>query len=277
VGLIRMQLSTRREATALHTYLSERLEEKSAVRVLNETVEVELFHPLDGDAQNALTEALTDYILDRYQEKWMNEILTNVFYFTEEADREQILEIARAIFAGEKPELPNVNQLPSRRKLISEAIFDLVCEQASFSFQSLVTFRLSGYYQCLMRYLEIAIDEYKLQQEYAAFVDKLRRIVKAYRPLRNVVYAIDCQPMRLYDEHFKPIENTNAIRSFYPLLKQWGVDAEPSILLTLIGLSPLKVFVYTDRQDDGMMRTLLNVFEERVEFRPLAEAKKIDL
>jgi putative sporulation protein YtxC len=128
-----------------------------------------------------------------------------------------------------------------------------------------------------MRYLEIAIDEYKLQQEYAAFVDKLRRIVKAYRPLRNVVYAIDCQPMRLYDEHFKPIENTNAIRSFYPLLKQWGVDAEPSILLTLIGLSPLKVFVYTDRQDDGMMRTLLNVFEERVEFRPLAEAKKIDL
>ncbi|MGV3489160.1 MAG: putative sporulation protein YtxC [Tuberibacillus sp.] len=272
-----MLLHTHRDAAALHTYLTRRLKTKSAVHLHEETVEI-IPNPIEKEvSKKELIEVLTDFILETYQEKWLDQILTEEFFYAEEADREQILEIVRAIFAGEKPELPNVNQLPSRRKIVREAISDLIEEQAAFSFQSLETFRLSSYYNCLIHYLEIAIDEYKLQQEYAAFIDKLRRIVKSYRPLRNIVYAVDRKPIRLYDEHFRPIENTNSIRSFYPLLKQWGVEAEPSILLTLIGLAPLKVYVFTDRPDDGMMRTLQNVFEERVEFQTIEQAKLINL
>jgi putative sporulation protein YtxC len=275
--LIRMVLHTRRDAAALHTYLSHRLLEKVAVQLHDEVLEIRIESSERDKAKNELVEVLSDYILETYQEKWLDHILSEVFYYKEEADREQILDIVRAIFQGEKPELPNVHELPSRKQIIRDAISDLIEEPSSFSFQSLETFRLSSYYSCLIRYLELAIDEYKLQQEYAAFVDKLRRIVKSYRPMRSIIYVVDKKPFRLYDEHFKPIENVNSIRSFYPLLKQWGVEAEPSILLTLIGLAPLKVFVFTDRPDDGMMRTLQNVFEERVEFQTIEQAKRIDL
>lgn len=275
--MIRMELHTRRDAAALHTYLTRHLYQKVAVHLTDEALEVILTTEEEEKAKQELVDVLTDYILETYQEKWMDHILTEVFYYKEDADREQILEIARAIFDGEKPDLPNLQQLPSRRQVIKDAIFDLIQEPATFSFQSLETFRLSDYYHCLIRYLELAIDEYKLQQEYAAFVEKLRRIVKSYHPMRSIIYVVDRTPFLLYDEHFKPIENVNSIRSFYPLLKQWGVEAEPSILLTLIGLAPLKIYVYTDRPDDGMMRTLQNVFEERVEFLDLEHARRIDL
>lgn len=275
--MIKITLESRRDAAALHTFLTERLPKEIAVSVTDEAFTVELPSGLSGTFKEALTDALTDFIIEKHESRWMDDILCKTFYYQDEAERASILGIARAIFDGLKPELPKVDSLLPRRDFVRAVIDDLLSGPSSFSLQSLTTFRLNDYFECLTNCLEIAIDEYKLQQEYAAFIDKLRRIVKSYRPLRETIYAIDCEPFRLYDEHLRPIDNLQTIRSFYPLLRQWGIDAEPSLLLTLIGLAPLKVYVFTERPDDEMMRTLQNVFEERVQFFALEQAKKIDL
>lgn len=268
-SLISVTFESRREAVSLYTCINEKLRDDLEMRLSDELLVIGTENERMTPTYRAtLTHILSDFIVNMFEEKWLLEIIEKEFYFKEQHDQEAILDIIHAIFDGEKNDLPKVDALPSSRDIIEEAISDLVDDQSVFSFQSIKMFRLVKYRACLGRYVELAIDEYKLQQEYLAFIDKLRRIIKTYRPLHDTIHAIDEQPFKLYDEAHKPINNVQSIRSFYPFLKQWGIEAEPSILLTLIGLAPKTVMIYTDRPEHGMMKTLRNVFEERVRFIP---------
>ncbi|WP_229745635.1 sporulation protein YtxC [Pullulanibacillus pueri] len=272
-----MTLNTRHEAVSLHNYLTQRFTHSIESTLNENTLEISFAGGMTEQLKDALTDALADYMIEFYEEQWLIHILKHTFYFTDEGDQEDILNIVRAIFDGEKQELPKVDTLPSRYQMMREAIRGLFLEHSSFSFQSLETFRLNDYFECLTETVELAIDEFKLQQEYGAFVDKLRRIVKAYRPLHHTIYAVDKDSYVLYDEHYRIIDDPGAVRSFYPLLKQWGIEAEPSLLLTLIGLAPVNIYIFTDRIEDSMMYTLQKVFEERVHFFPIKEAEKLGL
>lgn len=216
-----------------------------------------------------------DFIINTFEEKWLLKIISGTFYYEEEDAQTEILNIVKSIFDGEKQDLPKLESLPSKRALIIEAISDLMDDHSTFCFDSILTFRLNNYRTCLLNYVELAIDEYKLQQDYLMFVDKMRRIVRAYRPLHKKIYVIDKKPFVLYDEKLNEITNFQSIRSFYPLLKQWGIEADPSITLTLIGLAPEQVHIYTDRPDEGMMMTIQSVFEERVSFHPLTLSQSL--
>ncbi|MFC7393690.1 putative sporulation protein YtxC [Scopulibacillus cellulosilyticus] len=275
--MISVTFKSRHEAVSLNTHIAEVIKEPLHFQIHKETLTIGLEdEPLSVDFRTKFIGIFVDFIIDTYEEKWLLDIISSTFYFKDKHDQEEILEIVQAIFDGEKTDLPRLDILPSRRNVIKEAVRDIFEDRTSLSFQSVIRFRLNKYRTCLQKYVELAIDEYKLQQEYQAFIDKLRRIVKAYRPLHHTIYVIDDHPFKLFDKNHNYIKNVHSIRSFYPLLKQWGIEAEPSILLTLIGLAPKNIFVYTDRPDNGMMQTLQNVFEERVTFLPKSTAVTIN-
>ncbi|RYM06905.1 hypothetical protein EWH99_01535 [Sporolactobacillus sp. THM7-7] len=208
------------------------------------------------------------FIMDNYEKRWLTEIIEKHYLFTEAEEKIAILNIVAAIFAGEKNDLPETDELPDRKQFMLEALEGILSECSVLSFQSILRFRLTAYRKALRRFVEIAIDEYKLEQEYQVFIDKLRRIIRAYKPLCDRIEVIDGVPFKLYDDRHRPIKNMQSVRSFYPLLKQWGIEAEPSMILTLIALAPKQVIVYTDRPEHGMMKTLHRVFEDRVCFLP---------
>ncbi|WP_258311588.1 putative sporulation protein YtxC [Terrilactibacillus laevilacticus] len=265
--LITITFSSRQEVMSLHKKLSLAKMKSLHMELKDQTLKIEATIK-ERTCRTELIKLFIDFIMDMFEKKWLVDILENQFYFKYPEEKEEILDIVYAIFDGEKEDLPDVEHLPNRREIIARDLDEIFLHSSTFSFESLKTFRLSKYRACLRRYVELAIDEYKLQQEYLTFVDKLRRIIRSYRSLHHTIYVLDDKPFRLFDENHKLIQNTHSIRSFYPLLKQWGIDAEPSILLTLIGLAPQYVNVYTDRPDTGMMRTLKHVFEERVQFFP---------
>lgn len=262
----------------LYKYLHERLGSTVALSLTEETVHIgDKAEHNEISVKETIVELFIDYLIDVWEPKWLAAILKNAFFYHEETERQDIITIAKSIFDGQKRDLPATDTLPSRREVLHNAIEALFMETDHFNIEALATFRLNAYFDCLNRYVEIAIDEYKLEQDYSFFIDKLRRIVRSYKPLRTTIYAVDQGTFQLYDETFKPINNIQSVRSFYPLLKQWGIEAEPSILLTLVGLAPLKIHMFTDRREDSMIQTLQKVFEERVVFHRSAEAHKIHL
>ncbi|MBM7644778.1 putative sporulation protein YtxC [Scopulibacillus daqui] len=275
--MISVTFESRHEAVSLNTHIAEAIKEPLHFQIHKETLTIGLKgDALSIDFRKKLIDVFVEFIIDTYEKKWLLDIISSTFYFKDKHDQEEILEIVQSIFDGERTDLPRLDILPSRHQILKEAIHDIFEDKKSLSFQSIIRFRLHKYRTCLQKYVELAIDEYKLQQEYQAFVDKLRRIVRAYRPLHHTIYVIDDQPFKLLDENYQYIKNVQSIRSFYPLLKQWGIEAEPSILLTLIGLAPKNIFIYTDRPEYGMMQTLQNVFEERVTFLPKSTAATIN-
>lgn len=256
---------TRQEAVDFYRGLPSTFRQTASVLLINSRLAV---FPENESEYKEFARFISRFIIDRYEKKWLTEIIERHYFFSEPEEKVAILGIVAAIFAGEKNDLPQTDGLPDRKQLIIDSLADILTEHGTLSFQSILRFRLTAYREGLRRFVEIAIDEYKLEQEYQVFIDKLRRIIRAYKPLCEKIEVFDESPFKLFDDHHRLIRNVQSVRSFYPLLKQWGIEAEPSIILTLIALAPKQVVVYTDRPEHGMMKTLHQVFEDRVCFLP---------
>ena len=60
----------------------------------------------------------------------------------------------------------------------------------SFSFSSYVRFRLRTYREMVAKLAEVAIDEYKLEQEYQMFIETLRQQVRSRKSRLSCVHLI---------------------------------------------------------------------------------------
>lgn len=56
--------------------------------------------------------------------------------------------------------------------------------------RSFQTFRLGNYYEQLREYVEAAIDEYKMEQEYQNFIQTLRDYVTSNTPRMEKVHIV---------------------------------------------------------------------------------------
>ncbi len=221
--------------------------------------------PDTGGEKVIIGQMFRSFILDCYEKKWLINLLSSKYYFTESHQQEPILEILESIFLGEMTCLPKVKKLMDREEVLTHCLSDVFHTNHELAFHGLKTFRLLPYHELLQKYIEIAIDEYKLQEEYQAFIEKLTSMIRAFRPLYSVVYVADFDStIKLYNDDFEAIDSSQTLRSFYPLLKQWGIDAEPSPLLALIALAPEKVVVCSDRPAMPLLVTMSRVFGSRL-------------
>ncbi|HET7627832.1 MAG TPA: putative sporulation protein YtxC [Bacillales bacterium] len=224
---------------------------------------------IDSNQVSELAVVLTDYVIATKEVDWLRELIENTFYYQDPDEQQQILEIAQSIIQGEKPDLPRLKDLSSRRDILVQTFAEFLEQSPAFHYDSFLLFRLKRYRDCLEQYIEVAIDEYKLEQEYQNFVETFRRLLRG-RPFHcrevHLVYEND---FALYDECYRRINERALRESFHNILRQGaGVEIEPSVLITLIALSPETIYLYTEQLQAGMVKTIENVFQERLVVRP---------
>lgn len=216
-----------------------------------------------------ISSVLTDLVVTVNEEELLLEQISQVFYFDDREEQEQILSIAKSILQGEKPDLPGLDEMSERRQLVMDAFCGFITDGMTFDYESFIRFRLKAYKQCLQHYVEMAIDEYKLEQDYQSFVENLRTMLDQRHPLLETIHLVFKRQFALYDQRYKRVDETAVHAHLDPALKyRRGLDMEPSILVTLIGIAPRTLFLYTDDVDTGMIQTIQNVFQERVVICP---------
>lgn len=216
-----------------------------------------------------ISSILTDLVVTVNEEELLLEQISQVFYFDDQDEQEQILSIAKSILQGEKPDLPGLDELSPRRQLVMDAFCGFIADGMTFDYESFIRFRLKSYKQCLQHYVEMAIDEYKLEQDYQSFVENLRTMLDQRNPLLETIHLVFKRQFALYDQRHRRVDETAVHSHLDPVLKyRRGMDMEPSILVTLIGIAPKTLFLYTDDVDTGMIQTIQNVFQERVVICP---------
>ena len=108
-----------------------------------------------------------------------------------EEEQLQIIEIVHSILEGKNIELnaflPQLNMKEHLLLLIHEWFQD----QTVFSFDHFITFRLRSFMTELERYVELAIDEYKIEQEYQMFIQKLREFLIERKPSKDLHLILD--------------------------------------------------------------------------------------
>lgn len=226
------------------------------------------FHPL-------LVSILTDYIIQEKEDEWLLEIMETMFYFTNEEEKRQILTIAQDIIEGERPDIPKNNYFLDRRSFIYNAFAEHLDEGANFYFEAFLTFRLREYSEWLIDCVEMAIDEYMLEQEYQNMIETYRQYIRtkpAKYPLIHIVYD-GCYTF--YDEHFREITKDEFLFHLdEDIVMEEGLNIEDMVLSPLVSMLPKKVHVFTDDIDDGVISSIQAIFQERMKLFPLKNNKK---
>ena len=231
------------------------------------------YHP--SYIEELIIPVLKEFIITFVEGEWIKEMISSLFYFTDEEEQQQIMSITRSILEGEKTDLPSVNPYETyslREKMIDEALRNFITKGVSFSFESFLQFRLKDYRQHLLTYVEAAIDEYKLEQEYQTFIENLRRYVFEKESLISTLHLLHEKSFTFFDETLNRIHDKKLEELIdTSLLNVEEIDLESLVIAPLISIAPRSIHLYTDCLDHGMIQTIQNIFFERVNLHTVEE------
>nr|WP_318281042.1 putative sporulation protein YtxC [Paenibacillus bovis] len=209
--------------------------------------------------------AFIQYIQEEKRNEWINRVLYETYKFENEEERNEILEIVSEMFLGERPELTSLAGQFDENAIISEAVMDLLDFNGTVSFDSFHRFRLKKYYEHVSNYLAIAIDEYKMEQDYQMFVHMLREYLRKRPTQKNIIHVLFTNSTIFYDESLTEMTREELHELIdRRLLSNHPVYVDSAIIAPLLSIAPNKVFLYTENEDQPLIRTLQNIFEERL-------------
>ncbi|PLS16950.1 putative sporulation protein YtxC [Bacillus sp. M6-12] len=205
----------------------------------------------------------------------LESIVRQRFYFREQEEVDSIVEIACSIIEGEQHEKsePAFNK---EREIIREGLKTFLADKVSFSFDSFATFRLKSFYDSLLEYVELAIDEYKLEQDYQSFIAALRDFLHEREPKMDNVHLLHSGGFHFYDGQFRKLGKQEIHKMIdRKLLADNPVYVDSTALAPLLSIAPRNLHLYTDEAEDGLIQTITRIFEERTVIRPTAAFKGV--
>lgn len=215
------------------------------------------------------------HIINTKQDEWISEILKDKFYFKEREERNQILHMAHSILKGKRKGLIDAPSKESGRALVQSSLRGWIQDTMSFSFGAYIRFRLRKYNEFLYRTAEMAIDEYKLEQEYQMFVETLRQQVSSRKSRLSCLHLVFNDSCIFYDEKGQRLKQEKLVQYIEEeLLSQKDVYIDSNVMAPLLSIAPKKIHLYAKEQDHNMIVTIQNVFQERVQLYTLHEFEK---
>lgn len=219
---------------------------------------------------------LKKYFLTKKKEEWCRKILKEEFFYTDEEEQNQIIEMIHTILDGKKRDLPvHINHIEDEQ-LIDHALLETLKLNTPFSFDAFIKFRLKDYLNNLSNYVEIAIDEYKLEQDYQLFIQTLREFLKGRKPLIEEIQLVDEDGFTFYNEKFEEMKRSELFKTIdRKLLSNHPIYVDSTTIAPLLSISPLRINIFTNNSEQGIIRTIMNIFEERICLYPFSEFDSI--
>ena len=246
------------------------IEDRHIVKILNDLAA--------SGIHEVVKNAFYEFITNIKRDEWLRDILKNHYYFEDADEQQQILDILYSILDGQREDLSILLKETNIEPIIREAISTCLHDDVSFSFDSFLKFRLRSYLQLLENYVEISIDEYKMEQEYQMFVHMLRDFLADRVPKMNVLHLLLDDDITFFNEQFVEIKRGELAKMIdRKLLVNHPVYIDSASIAPLLSLAPTKIFLYTKNAEAPLVRTIKNIFEERVmikSFQALREQKK---
>lgn len=242
------------------------------IEILHNSCTVTIQHPTDAyeDSLFLLRDSLKEFIKCNKREEWFNQLLEQQYYYSDSEERLQILHIFHSILEGERENVEPFPFLKEEERLLEEAIQEFLLEQSSIFFESFETFRLKPYLEHLRSYIDIAIDEYKMELEYQAFIHMLRDFLNGRQSVYDKILLVDEDGFQFFLEDGSQLKRQELSKLIdRKLLTNHPIYVDSIMIAPLISIAPKEVYVYTDNCEQGIVLTLKNIFEEKIKVFPL--------
>ncbi|MGX2960828.1 sporulation protein YtxC [Peribacillus sp. JNUCC 23] len=244
----------------LHSYI-QFISEKGIVVTLEERHLV--------DIHRLLSDVFYTFLIEEKLRDGLEQTIREKFLFEEQEEVDAILDIASSIVEGEM-KADSSKEFKEAKAAIAEAIQVVLTEEKSFSFESIAMFRLKEFFEYLEHYAGLAIDEYKLEQDYQSFIATLRDFLNKRQSQLPIIHLVHQESFAFFDESFRKLEKEDFQRMMdRRLLGGYPIYIDSTALAPLISIAPERLYVYTDEAEDGLIQTIRRVFEERTVIRPV--------
>ena len=205
------------------------------------------------------------FILHTKCDDWFRALITDRYFYTDEEEIQQILEIIHSILEGERTELSVFLKDAGERNILKQAINHVMEKTISFSFDSFVTFRLRPFIDRLEKYVELSIDEYKMEQDYQMFIQTLRDFISNRLAQKTSLHLLIDDEVMFFNEQFSEIKRMELTKMIdRKLLFNHPVYVDSTTLAPLLSIAPKFIFLYSKNPEQPLIRTIQNIFEERV-------------
>ncbi|WLR44151.1 putative sporulation protein YtxC [Bacillus carboniphilus] len=266
---MQISFSTEQEAQSVYKWIKKRKEDKPDsvmdVSLTNESIISCHFTDSALFVSHILTPVFIQYFHYFKDTGIILTIVEQKYLFLDLDEQQEILHITQSIMEGEREGIPKIEEVTPKEKHIMEALHEIIHPHLSFSMDSFITFRLNGYQETIQQYVEIAIEEYKLEQEYQNFIQSLRDYVVTRQCQLPIVHLLHEGNYNLFNNEYLPLsykELQQFIDRHFIYHHPMYIDSQ--LIAPLVSIAPKKLFIYTDQEDDNMLQTIQNIFQERV-------------
>jgi putative sporulation protein YtxC len=233
------------------------LEDRHIVRILENKISLE-----------AVKEAFYEFIIKIKRDDWFKAILQEKYFFEDPEEQQHIIEIIYSVLEGQREDLAVLIKENGEEPKIREAIDEIFQDHVSFSFDSFLKFRLRPYLKMLESYVEISIDEYKMEQEYQMFIQTLRDFLASREPRMDTLHLLFDEEITFFDEKFDEIKRGELVKMIdRKLLFNHPVYVDSASIAPLLSIAPKIIYLYTKNPEEPLVRTIKNIFEERVSIK----------
>ncbi|CAI9389324.1 MULTISPECIES: sporulation protein YtxC [Bacillaceae] len=221
---------------------------------------------IDGSSQ-VVQKCLTAFILHIKTDDWAKEILQNRYFYMDELEQRSILELLHSLIEEEREGLANITKDINIKACLAESMNNFMVEtHHAFSFDSFVTFRLKAFFEKLLKYIELSIDEYKMEQEYQVFIHSLRNSLSKKTAKVNHIHVLVDLEIQFFDTEYQEIPQQELMMLYEQRsLASSPYYIDPYSLGPLLAIAPKTIYLYTEDRELPIVRTILNIFEERVQ------------
>ncbi|WP_442595387.1 putative sporulation protein YtxC [Neobacillus sp. D3-1R] len=281
--MVEIIFQNKEDARKLYSKLEKQTELSDKVFLFEEKQAIKInVHLLEEPIQNNVIDIFYEFILITKRDDWFRKILAEQFYYDDVDEQQAILDIIYSIIDGENKELAELIVDGQEKKLLKMAVMDLLQDtNIAFSFEAFVKFRLREFLEKLLKYVELSIDEYKMEQEYQMFIHTLREFLnKRHEKVKYLHLVYDEEPTFFNDE-FEEIKRAELTKMIdRKLLSNHPVYVDSVTIAPLLSIAPRTIYLYAKNPDDPLVRTIRNIFEERVILKSIEqfyEAQIVDM
>jgi putative sporulation protein YtxC len=274
--IFQSKLDARKFYNHLLKYLPNNYQKETILLIEDQHIVKFLGSFLSSEISTLVKNAFYEFITNIKREDWFRDILKNNYFYEDIEVQEQIIEIIYSILDGQREELSLFLKTSNEEPNIMAAIEYIFKDNISFSFDSLLKFRLRPYLRALEGYVEVAIDEYKMEQEYQMFVQMLREFLMNREPKMDVLHLLFDEEITFYNDQLVEMKRAELTRLIdRKLLVNHPVYVDSASIAPLLSLAPTTIYLYTKDPDEPLVRTIKNIFEERVTIKSFAALREV--
>ncbi|WP_237566194.1 putative sporulation protein YtxC [Oceanobacillus massiliensis] len=198
-------------------------------------------------------------------------IIKDYYYYRDHEEIDRIHDLTHWIITGDDDECRRMRQNKDQRVFLKSLFIANLKENFEFHFDSIVNFRLKPFKDQLIYFVGLAIDEFKREEDHQAFVDMLRAYVMKKEPGLPVIHILQGNTFTFYKQNGKRLSNIElrVMMKKEPLYIV-GLHDNEFNLAPLIAMAPEKLKIYGDDPSEPKTLTVINVFQEKVDFEPIS-------